>query len=249
MRTKTTVIVKNQSTVLTDGAVRAALPAFQRQVSEDFADAWGIDATIELAPLTSTAPPHAYLLYLFDDADQAGALGYHDLGQQGQPLGKVFAKSVETFGGLWTVAFSHELLEMLVDPAINLLAFDEEAGRAYAYDVCDAVEADQLGYAVGGVSVSNFVHPSWFDPTSVASRKHDHCGQTTQPFEMPPGGYIGFLELGGGGWRQIMARTRSDARLMSVLAAPSPFDARPRVGSRRERRRTPRSHWLRSTRP
>ena len=48
--------------------------------------------------------------------------------------------------GKWTVTFSHrELLEMLADPNINLCAFDEDARRLYAYEVCDAVEADALG--------------------------------------------------------------------------------------------------------
>ena len=33
----------------------------------------------------------------------------------------------------------------------------------YAYEVCDACEADQFGYDIDGVLVSDFVFPSWFE--------------------------------------------------------------------------------------
>ena len=37
--------------------------------------------------------------------------------------------------------------------------------KIYALEVCDAVEADELGYQIDGVQVSDFITPAWFEPT------------------------------------------------------------------------------------
>jgi hypothetical protein len=235
---------------VSDAELSAALPAFQHQVSKDFYGTWGIDAHLKLFGQAAATPTEAYLLYVFDDADQAGALGYHDLGDNGQPLGKVFARTTKQFNGAWTVTFSHELLEMLADPDINLTAVDEEQGRAYMYEACDAVEADNLGYTINNVLVSDFVLRSWFEPTHVAvGEKFAFHSKVSAPFELLPGGYIGYLDLIQGGWHQVTAREVSDVRKLTVRGAKPGIDARPRVGSRRERRALSRSQWLRSTKP
>ena len=250
MSSKTLIAVKNMSTVVTQAQVAAALPSFQKQVSNDFCSEWGIDATLELLTKSQKTPAGAWLVGVFDDADQAGALGYHDLTKTGQPLGKVFARTTINDGGLWTVTFSHELLEMLGDPNINLCAFDEANRRLYAYEVCDAVEADQLGYKIGAVTVSDFVLPGWFEPTHVSKgEKFAFKSNVKKPFQLEPGGSISYFDLDGGGWQQLTARTQpSDARRMSAATTPAaPWTARPRVGSRRERRRLPKNQWLLST--
>jgi hypothetical protein len=247
---KPLVVVKNLSKVVKDAEVETALPAFQKQVSRDFAGAgWGLDVALQFLPKTQKLPANAWLLGVFDDADQAGALGYHDLTKAGQPLGKVFARTTLDDGGQWTVTFSHELLEMLADPNINLCAFDENAGRLYAYEVCDAVEADELGYKIDNVLVSDFVLPGWFEPLHVGKgEKFAFKSNVTGPFHLLPGGYIGYYDLAGGGWQQLTAREVMDARQMRTQdTRPAPYKSRPRVGSRRERRRTPKSQWSTST--
>jgi hypothetical protein len=155
-------------------------------------------------------------------------------------------------GGKWTVTFSHEYLEMLADPNINLCAFDEHAHRLYAYEVCDAVEADKLGYDIDGVTVSDFVYPGWFEPLhAVKSENFAFKSAASAPFELLPGGYISYYDLRGGGWQQLNAKPakggRVNARTESALdAGPGAYAARPAVGSRRERRRTPKMQWQRS---
>jgi hypothetical protein len=250
MPSKTVVALKNLSTVVADADVAKAVPALQRQVSEDFSGTWGIDAHIELIGRSQKLPAGAWLLGVFDDADQAGALGYHDLTKSGQPLGKVFAKTTLLDHGLWTVTTSHELLEMLADPNINLGAFDEDSRRIYAYEVCDAVEADDLGYAIDGITVSDFVLPGWFEPTHVSKGEHfAFKSKVPGPFHLLRGGYISYYDLrGAGGWQQITAKEASDARQLDARSSgPTPFAARPRVGSRRERRRLPKPQWMTSS--
>jgi hypothetical protein len=250
MPSKTLIAVKNMSTVVTQAQVAKAVPALQKQVSNDFCSVWGIDATLQLYSKTQKVPAAAWLLGVFDDADQAGALGYHDLTKAGLPLGKVFARTTINDGGLWSVTMSHELLEMLADPNINLCAFDEANRRLYAYEVCDAVEDDKLGYSIDGVTVSDFVLPGWFEPTHVSKgEKFAWKSKVTRPFQLQKGGYISYFDLNGNGWQQLTARNPlADARAMSAASSPpAPWTARPRVGSRRERRRLPKSQWLLST--
>jgi len=160
------ISVINASTVLTDNEVSPVVNALQQQVTNDFLPAWGVDAELTFIPTGSTPPAGTWWLTILDDSDQAGALGYHDLTPDGLPIGKVFAGTDLKYGTQWTVTASHELLEMLADPNINLTVFvqnEQNTGVLYAYEVCDACETDNLGYKVDNILVSDFVFPSWFE--------------------------------------------------------------------------------------
>jgi hypothetical protein len=186
------IAVINASTVLTDSDVEAVLPALQTQVHRDFAPPWGIDADLTFVPQGTTPVPGSWWLTVLDNSDQAGALGYHDVTNEGLPLGKVFAGSDLQYGYKWTVTASHELLEMLADPAINLTVFvqsDADSGKLYAYEVCDACEADQFGYEISGTMVSDFVFPGWFETfRSPGSTAFDYGKHVNSPLQLLPGG-------------------------------------------------------------
>lgn len=238
MTTRFPIAVKNLSSVVTDTEVRHALPRFQKQVSRDFAPAYSSAAELQFYGRDVAIPTGAWLLGIFDTSDEAGALGYHDLTPTGEPLGKVFAKTSLEDGGYWTVTFSHELLEMIADPYINLLAADEAHQRIYAYEACDAVEADDLGYQIDDVWVSDFVLPNFWEPTHVArGERFAFNSKVPGPMRLMPGGYLSFIDLRTGRWNQDSARHGALARHLS----------RPQVGSRRERRRSGRENWIAST--
>jgi hypothetical protein len=233
------IAVINASTVLTDSEVQNIVPALQKQVSEHFAPAWGVDAALNFVAQGSNPPAGYWWLVVLDDSDQAGALGYHDLTNEGLPMGKVFAGSDLKYGSEWTVTASHELLEMLADPNINLTVFiqkNDSSGRLYAYEVCDACEADNLGCRINNILVSDFVYPSWFeDFRTPNSTQFDYGQHLTQPLQLATDGYIGIFDVtSGNGWTQLTAQHRTHARV------------RGETGSRRERRRTIRSLWMKS---
>jgi len=77
---------------------------------------------------------------------------------------------------------------MVIDPIANLWA--EATGRTeYAYEMCDPVEEDT--FMVDGIAMSNFVHPSWFEPFKHPSgTRFDHLGKLKKPFTMTKGGYV-----------------------------------------------------------
>jgi hypothetical protein len=237
------IAIINESSVVSDQEVQAVMAGLQTQVSRDFAPVWGTDALLTFVPSGSAPPKGSWWLVVLDNSDQAGALGYHDLTPDGLPLGKVFAATDLQYNLKWSVTASHELLEMLGDPYINLAA-TVEPGRngsvmtLYAYEVCDACESDSYGYDINSVTVSDFVYPSWFESFwQKGGTQFDFQNRIQKPFELLPGGYISVYDVASGqGWSQLTAEK-----------SPPSYAARPHVGSRREKRRTPRNHWMNST--
>jgi hypothetical protein len=235
----TTIAIINESTVLSDEVIAGGvgvLDALRTQLTRDFCGAWNIDIPrLVFAPKgAGGAPPtlssDTWVIAILDDSDQADALGYHDESANGTPLAKVFAKSCLDDKTSWSVDLSHELLEMLVDPYLNLCAEGAD-GRGRALEVCDPVEDDTFGYEIGGVLVSDFVLPAWFS-VRAGPGPFDFCKKLSQGFELGAGGYISVMQAGA--WSQVDADERAKRK-------------RPmQRGSRRERRRRQHADRLRS---
>ena len=216
------IAVTNVATCVNDEQVAGVIPALQRQVSADFKAYWNRECCLVFVAKEQTVPDGWWQIVVMDDPDQAGALGYHELSARGMPLGKVFARLDLEAGASWTVTLSHELLEMLADPWVNWCA--ESAGKVYALEVCDPVEADKLGYEVDGVLLSDFVTPAWFGGTG----EMDFMRRVSRALELGAEGYISVLDAAKG-WVQT-----------SGAEVP--------VGSRRWRRGMERGQWRRSER-
>lgn len=229
----------NASTVVDDADAAAVVAALALQVARDFSAAWGIYAELVFTPRGGAAMPGAWQVAILDDADQAGILGYHDTSKSGAPMGKIFAKTDKDVGEPWSVTASHELCELLGDPCINLTVLREEKGLLVAYENADAPESTSYAYQIDGMWVSDFVFPSWFEPFwKRGETRFDQGGHIKEPFELLPGGYIGVYDVrGGSGWQQLLA----DGSPVTARKARAP------VGSRRDRRRTPRAQWVAST--
>lgn len=208
------VLVKNFSTVVSDAQLQSALSAFQTQLTRDFAPVYGIHMTLNFVDKNRLLNPNEMLLGMYDDADQAGALGYHDVTSIGTPLGKVFAKTTMNDDGLWSVCFSHEMLELGADPWINTTAIDHTTSRLYAYEICDAVESDDLAYVITAqdgshVKVSDFVTPHFFvrESSPLKGELYSFNGKLVKPFTLDAGGYLSYIDLNhySAGWKQVTA--------------------------------------------
>src|SRR6185503_16671884 len=123
--------------------------------------------------------PSDWQFIYFNTADEADALGYHDLTKDGQPISKVFVQTTLDAKESVSVTACHELFEMVIDPVANLWA-EAEDGTEYAYEMCDAVE--DTTFTVEGMEMSNFLHPAWFEPfLHPAGTKFDHKGLLKAP--------------------------------------------------------------------
>jgi hypothetical protein len=174
----------NRATVPLGVDFSPLIEALQAFVTHDFAPVWGTPAQLVIS---DTEMPGAWSLVFTDDADAANALGYHELTADGYPVSRVFVKTTLAGGEAVSVTAAHEIAEMLLDPAINMWAEDAN-GLLYAVEASDAVETET--YLIGGIAVSDFVYPSYFESFHApGSRKFDHLGLISRPFEVLPGGY------------------------------------------------------------
>jgi hypothetical protein len=212
-----TVAVIRQTVLLTDAEVESWSYAAQVATSRDFARHWN-DATIVFVPPghpipQSTATSQVYQLWFRDHTDEDGALGYHDA--RGAPIAYVFVADDLADGSSWTVTASHELWEMLADPAIDRTATEVAGGVTWRVpiEVADCCEDDRFAYEVtgpDGVShkMSAFATPAWFDAEGQAPFTFPPVDSITAPFELAEGGYIGRQEVAPtpGAWTQLFAQ-------------------------------------------
>jgi hypothetical protein len=205
----------------------ALIAAMQAYVNQHVAPVWGTPAKL----VKSTGfVKNAWAVVFLDDADQSGALAYHDLTPEGLPLSKVFVRTTINDGELVSVSASHELVEMLVDPAINMMTTGPDPKVMYAYESADPVEA--LTFKVNGIPMSDFVYPSYFEtfhkPGSV---KFDHLDKIKKPFEILSGGYQ--IVFKNGKWSQVTKSLAKERALKAEDRREHRSDIRPRQERKR----------------
>jgi hypothetical protein len=220
----TEIAVINESTAVADEEVKNMLPAFTRQWNTDLNSVWGVGAAqFTFVPKGKTPASGTWWVVFLDDSDQAGALAYHDLTNEGLPISKVFTKSILTDNSSVSVGATHEICEMAVDPWLNS-AYQDAHGTFWAGEVCDPVEDDKYGYHIEGVLVTDFVTPNWF-AHQHAQAAIDFKNFAHAPFAVLSGGYAQKFDPEKG-WEQINgSKAKLDKRAMN-----------PAYGSRRERR-------------
>jgi hypothetical protein len=224
--------VINESTAIVDADVQKMIPAFTQQWNKDLQPVWGVNtATFTFVPKGQAPAAGTWWVVFLDDSDQAGALAYHDLTNEGLPISKVFVKSILSDKSSVSVGATHELCEMAVDPWLNS-AYQDPQGTFWAGEVCDPVEDDQYGYQIGAILVTDFVTPNWFAHQD-AQPAIDFKGHAKAAFAVLSGGYAQKFDPKSG-WVQVNgAKAMTDSRAMN-----------PAIGSRRERRTRQWKHTL-----
>ena len=219
------------------------IKAMQEYVDKHVAPIWGTPAKLIKS---KDYVKDAWAMVFLDDADQPRALAYHDLTPDGLPLSKVFVRTILQDKASVSVSASHELVEMLVDPAINMMttgpalqtsyahenadpaddvvlyeSADEET--FYAYESADPVE--DLAFKINGVDMSDFVYPAYFEtfhkPRSV---KFDHMNKVKRPFQILAG-------------YQTIFRNGRWSNLFATKATQESFAKEDRRGHRSEMRK------------
>lgn len=225
------IAVINESTVLTDAEVQAALPALNHQVRYHFGPSWNQYGVLRFYTKGAAIPSSYAQMAILDNSDQAGALGYHDKTAAGKPVGKVFAATDAKYGLSWTVTLSHEVLEMLADPKIQR---GEQVGSGdfYALEVGDPVEADSDGYSItvtgyAPVLVSNFITENWFDDSGSNRGPYDYRRLLTAPLQVRSGGYVSIWD--GTQWTQKQMQSNGDLATVATAASRDALPEHPRA--------------------
>lgn len=239
------IAVINFSTV-SDREAQEAIRAVNRQVMEDFMPIWGSGYRCKLhaSPFSPDQPDVIQedpvqaeaVVYLVDEANISGALGYHDLNNSEVPVGFVFTNLAD-----WTVTFSHEVLELIVDPTVNILVpgpdprepNNPNAWLLHTYEVCDAVERTQ--YEIDGISVSNFVTPMYFAEGDAPGTRNDFLGVGVDSFGVTPGSHLGTVDPADFSWVLILGSEAPSANLIASRMKQFARDGeRPRAGEKQE---------------
>src|SRR5262245_667719 len=203
-------VINHTNGKISDEEIHTALRAINRQIREDFEPYWSLGANLRLEGKSTLKPDKLKLpdmrgdavLYLWDEVDADDALGYHEQNNRGIPFGIVFTELSRQLGENWTVTLSHEALELIGDPEVNLLVVGPHPGDRrrhvfHWYEMCDAVQAET--YEIDGIEVSNFVLPLYFTREDEIGARNDflgrcYDGKPLRSFGVNPGGYVGFYD-------------------------------------------------------
>jgi hypothetical protein len=192
--------VFDESTLFSTPDIKATVSACATQIKLHVAPLWDmVPAPIVYHTDKNDIPLGADILAILDDADQAGALGYHSETPDGKPYARAFVRPITNHGGEMLIGngsvssvVSHEVCEWFVDRFLNLWA-DGPDGE-YAVEICDPVENDT--YEIEGVSVSNFVTKRFYDPRAPAGTQLDYLNKLTKPFTTTDGGFMQVRKAG-----------------------------------------------------
>lgn len=212
-------VINHTNGNISDKEIIDVIRAINRQIQEDFEPYWSMGATLRLEGSSQEKPNIVHLMDMRGDAiiyvwdrpredskslqeEAEEAVGYHEKNFRGVPYSFVFIDVAERLKQDWSIALSHEVLEMIADPELNLLVQgpdprDPEKYVFHYYEVCDAVSAES--YEIDGIKVSNFVLPLYFTSADEYDGRNDflgsvHNGKTLKSFGVNPGGYISFVD-------------------------------------------------------
>jgi hypothetical protein len=223
--------------------LRNFVAAAQRFIDEYLGPVWGVGARLRIRKKTR---PGCWALVFVDTERNASDDGWHDLTRDGLPLAKVFLRVLSdqtktkdpkahaaAYRNEVTLTATHEIAEMLVDPAVTLCVQRVGFG-VYSLEVADPVEED--GFDIEGFKITDFVYPAWYEPFHRPdSTIFDQCRKCRRPFQIRKTGYTSIFRHGR--WTDHTGSRQKRKR----------FERENRAGHRTEQRKRS-GHLKRSTR-
>lgn len=218
--------------VTTRDLVRLA-PALE-QSSARCASIWGLSPpAVDVIGPNARPPDGSFPIVFLDDSTDPTLLAvhYYDPIRRG-PAARVFVDRASGFNdGSMSVteSASHELVELMVDPGVDLWV--QAPGRADGIEVAlenaDPVQT-HYPFRVGGTDwrMANFVTPHWFRRDLAEGNAADEflrlggvfdlSNELTRAGEIGPDGYLILRERRGQRWRRYTTRSNGDAVDMSA---------------------------------
>jgi hypothetical protein len=203
----TQVALIDNTGILAVADVAAAASAIAIQVTRDLSQFWPVSATLQVLPESAGVPPGVFPVYLVANLP-VGEGGVHLAGNN-QPYANV------EVGDGWTIAASHEVCEMLVDPSTNKMQAapaiqvtqgvvqDADGIVEYLVEVCDPSEGADYGYSINGIAVSDFYTPHYFDSVTTSGVRYSFTGAITAPRQVRKGGYLSWKDPASNAWSQL----------------------------------------------
>jgi hypothetical protein len=195
------LVSEMDASTLTVSELTQVSAALSKQVSRDFGPIWGVNATVDAFPSLDDVPAGYWPVIVKQDIGQAGAAGFHT-DKDGNPFALV------EYSSGWSLTASHETLEMLADPYGNRVVAstspsDHKSRVEILVEVCDPSEDASFGYAINGITVSDFYTPRFLDPLVATGVRYSYTNAIKKPLSVLKGGYISFHDLVSNHWKQV----------------------------------------------
>lgn len=203
----TYVIVDESSAPEIKGAAIVTMQSdIQNAYDTDFAPSHGVLPVEIFCRHATEVQPGDRVLHIVDsiEGDAPGALAYHTVDAQGNPVLRLGVNEHRGLGGnlldLLSESLSHEIFETAKNPYVN--DYSDHQGLVaghpdVAKEVCDPVQGTP--YRCGSTSIANFVLPAWFDAEDsdgpfdfVSSCKGEQI--LSKPFDCYASGYLAFRD-------------------------------------------------------
>jgi hypothetical protein len=171
-----------------------------------------------------TLGPDEVAVSLEGSSDVPGAGGYHT--DEAVFCFRDGASSLDSGDFAFSVIIDHEINEANRDPGANQWAFDG-TGTMFAIETNDAVEGFSYPSPVNGVALSDFLYPSFFDPSGKAP--YSHLGKPTAPFTTAPDNGADYqiaLTVDENGENQVTAIGNVHASRLKAKSHPSSRSSR-----------------------
>lgn len=182
--------------------------AIQLQLVRDVYPAWGVQASCTAYPSYGDVPPGYSIAFVVPDAKGKAGMHFRPEHPDAPPMAIVQFR--ERAG--WSYTASHEVLEMLVDPAGARMArgpHPYQPGKQVQYlvEICDPCQGMACAYQVDSnhpVLVSDFCVPSFYG-TGGMTPPYTHRRSILRPFTVAYGGFLSWMDESGR-WFQTNAQ-------------------------------------------
>lgn len=179
--------------------------ALTRQLMGDLQRCWGGAGIVSPFADAADAPGGAWQILVVPDA--AGRGGMHSIPQHiDEPVIAIVQHQPNT---MWSLAASHEAIEMLLDPlGASFRDGPDPRGSGkrvrFLMEVCDPCQSFGCAYALDGVWVSDFVLPSFYQ-VSGGTAPYTLKNNVLSPLSVTADGVLSWQDPDSGDWHQLDA--------------------------------------------
>jgi hypothetical protein len=182
-----------------------AVVAFNIQVTQHLRKCWSTVPPVIIRRLDMDNPesgqPGVWPIILVDaNVLKQDEGGFHSTAHH-RPYAKVAVRGED-----WTIAASHETLEMVMDPCGNQLLAgpaikcvageieDDSSESEYLLEICDPCASSKFAYRINGKTwVSDFVTPDFYSCGGVPDGRYSFRHNILKPRHVLEGGYISWI--------------------------------------------------------
>lgn len=179
--------------------------AISQQLAGDVNRFWGVSGIVTAFDDARHAPGGSWQILIVPDAHGRG--GMHSVPAHcDEPVIAVVQYQPDT---MWSLAASHEAIEMLLDPlGASFRPGPDPRGSAKAVnfllEVCDPCQSFGCAYALDGVWLSDFVLPSFYQSGGGAA-PYTLKNNVLSPLSVTADGVLSWQESDTGDWYQLNA--------------------------------------------